>query len=114
MAKKANRIAGLHHKNQGRDKKVIIPRILHSVLVSAIQKRCGQVGKGPDKGDKDDQRTGKLPCEGRESWIHSALRIKGEETLYLTSAYREDGDSCLQADTCKRPMVIDTNYSCRE
>lgn len=34
------------------------PGILCSVLVPTIQKRCGQAGGGPEKGHKDDPRTG--------------------------------------------------------
>lgn len=33
--------------------------ILYSVLVPAIQKRCGQAEEDPGKGHKDDARTGK-------------------------------------------------------
>ncbi|PKU46993.1 rna-directed dna polymerase from mobile element jockey-like [Limosa lapponica baueri] len=35
------------------------PGMLCSVLVTAMQKRCGQAGEGPEKGHQDDQNTGK-------------------------------------------------------
>jgi len=35
------------------------------ILVPALQKRCGQAGEGPEKGHKDDQRTGKPAYEER-------------------------------------------------
>ena len=60
-AKKANRMLGCINKGiTSRDKEVIIPlysvlvRLLCSVLVPAIQKRCGQAGEVPEKGHKDD------------------------------------------------------------
>ena len=69
-AEKTNRMLGFINKGiTSRDKGVIIPLysvlvkphlgIVCSVLVPTIQKRCGQSGKGPEKGHKDDQRTGK-------------------------------------------------------
>lgn len=110
-------------KTRAEIKKVIIPlstcqatpRILHSVLVSAIQKRCGQVGKGPDKGDKDDQRTGKLPCEERQRELDSfSLENKRRRDPIFNKCLQRRWRFRLQAVTCKRPMVIDTNNSCRE
>lgn len=69
----------------------------------------------------DDQRTGKLPCEERQRKLDlfspENKRLRGDLITmfqYLTSAYREDGNPYLQAVTCKRPVLIDTNYSCRE
>ncbi|KAK4810664.1 LOW QUALITY PROTEIN: hypothetical protein QYF61_007464 [Mycteria americana] len=67
VAKKANRMLGCIKGITSIDKEVIIPLhsalathgILCSVLIPAIQKRCGQAGEGPEKGHKDDQRTGK-------------------------------------------------------
>ncbi|GAB0184817.1 mitochondrial enolase superfamily member 1 [Grus japonensis] len=69
VAKQANRMLGCMNQNITiRDKEVTIPLsachatsgIWCSVLVPAIQKRCGQAGEGPEKGHRDDQRTGKL------------------------------------------------------
>ncbi|PKU41416.1 rna-directed dna polymerase from mobile element jockey-like [Limosa lapponica baueri] len=68
-AKQANRMLGCI--NMGittRDKDIIIPlysmlvrlhQEMYSVLVPTIQKRCGQAGEAPEKGHKEDQRTGK-------------------------------------------------------
>jgi len=67
--KKASRMWGCINKGiTSRDKEVTIPlrtcqvtpAILCSVLVPAMQNRCGQAGEGPEKGHKADQRTAKL------------------------------------------------------
>ncbi|GAB0181709.1 hypothetical protein GRJ2_000636200 [Grus japonensis] len=66
-AKQANRMLGCTNKDITSRDKVIIPLsacqatsgILCSVLVPAVQKRCGQAGEGPEMGHEDDQRTGK-------------------------------------------------------
>lgn len=46
--------------------------ILCSVLALALQKRCGQGGKGPEKDQKDDQRNEK-----------PAIQEKAERTVFV-------------------------------
>ncbi|GAB0176921.1 mitochondrial enolase superfamily member 1 [Grus japonensis] len=73
VAKKANRMLGCINKGITSRDKVIIPLysvpvtpgILCSVLVPAMQKRCGQAGEGPEEGHQDDQRTGKPAIGGK-------------------------------------------------
>ena len=80
---------GLHKKKRGQQVKggdssallhpSEIPRgVLHSGLEPLAQERYGLVGVGPEKGDKNDQRSGTpLLCRNTESWGCSACRREG-------------------------------------
>lgn len=78
-AKKANK------GSTSRDKDFIIPLsacqatlgIPFSVLVPVVRKRCGQSGKDPEKGQRDDQSSA---VRGKpENWICSAIRKGSSE-----------------------------------
>jgi len=69
VAKKANKMLGCINKGiTSKDKEAIIqlystilrPHLEYcAVVVPTKQKRCGQAGKAPEKGHKDDQKIGK-------------------------------------------------------
>lgn len=63
-------------------------------------KTCGQAGDSPEKGCKDDQRTGNLPCEERlREWsLFSLVKIRLRGNLItmfqsLKGGYKDVGDS---------------------
>jgi len=66
-AQKANRILGLHLKNDEAKRgdcppllhsHETLPGVLHPVLGSPVQERCGPVRASPEEGNKNDQRVG--------------------------------------------------------
>ena len=90
-------ILGLHQKRggqqgQGSDCPPLLSPceapsgVLHPGLGPLVQERCGAIGKGPDEGHQDDERTGEPPL--RRQAEGAGLVQPGEEkaagTLYCS------------------------------